>query len=160
MTPGGDVAVAPVRVEGRVFVAEGGSRVFYGEFHQRDERWPLTLATKNIPRRRGGVITVQVPFSPIFALPRAHCCLGMGDRAEQGFHFQFSIFEETRPAGMRTGYVLRPGGLLRGRPSALLRTGAHPRARGGRASAIQVPIEGRSRPSCPSRPGPISLNST
>ena len=27
-----------------------------------------------------------------------------GDRAEQGFHFQFSISEEARPAGMRTGY--------------------------------------------------------
>ena len=31
-----------------------------------------------------------------------------GDRAKQGFHFQFSISEEARPAGMRTGYGSAP----------------------------------------------------
>ena len=41
-TPG---VLAPVRVEGRVTVAEGGlgSRIVYGELHQRDERGPVIL---------------------------------------------------------------------------------------------------------------------
>ena len=41
-TPG---VLAPVSVEGSVTVsvAEGGSRVVYGELHQRDERGPIIL---------------------------------------------------------------------------------------------------------------------
>ena len=35
--------LAPVSVEGSVSVAEGGSRVVYGELHQRDERGPIIL---------------------------------------------------------------------------------------------------------------------
>ena len=61
-----------------------------------------SFAIKNVPRGRG---YHSFPFLP-YLLFRVLTALSVwGDRAEQGFHFQFSISEEARPAGMRTGYV-------------------------------------------------------
>ena len=58
--------------------------------------------TKNVPRGRGYHC---FPFLS-YLLFRVLTALSVwGDRAEQGFLFQFSISEEARPAGMRTSYV-------------------------------------------------------
>ena len=43
------------------------------------------------------------PFSPLFALPRAHCSLGLGRTRRTGIS-KSSISEEARAAGLKTGY--------------------------------------------------------
>ena len=65
-----------------------------------------TFAIKNAPLGRG-----WYALSPYSLYPRARCTQGL-DRAEQGFHFHFSISEDAWPVGKRTDYGQRLTGLL------------------------------------------------
>ena len=56
---------------------------------------------KNVPQGRG---YHYIPFLSYLLFRALIALSAWGDRAEHGFHFQFSISEEARPAGMRFAY--------------------------------------------------------